>query len=180
MISKIPELLSSDPRITIGKYTYGNPHFKIWGKEERIEIGAFCSIAEEVAIFAGGEHRTEWLTTFPLRIAFGDDLAGIDGHPYTKGHTKIGNDVWIGFRAIILSGVQIGDGAVIGAGAVVTKNVEPYSIVAGNPAKLIKRRFNADEIKKLLEIKWWNWDIEKIKSNVSILSSKNLNLLRLG
>jgi acetyltransferase-like isoleucine patch superfamily enzyme len=174
MISKIPELLSSDQRIIIGEYTYGNPHFKIWGKEERIEIGAFCSIAEEVAIFAGGEHIVEWVTTFPLRIAFGDDLAGIDGCPHSKGHTKIGNDVWIGFRAIILSGVQIGDGAVV------TKNVDPYSIVAGNPAKLIKHRFNADEIKKLLEIKWWNWEIEKIKSNVSILSSKNLNQLSLG
>jgi acetyltransferase-like isoleucine patch superfamily enzyme len=161
----------------IGKYTYGNPHFKIWGEEERIEIGAFCSIAEEVVIFGGGEHRTEWASTFPLRIAFEDRLAGIDGHPTSKGTTKIGSDVWIGFRSIILSGVTIGDGAVIGAGSVVSRDVMPYAIVAGNPAKLIRYRFNEDCIKKLLDLKWWEWDTNKIQENISILSSNNLNSL---
>jgi len=173
----IPQLLSSDPRIIIGQYTYGNPHFKIWGEEERIEIGAFCSIAEEVAIFGGGEHRTDWATTFPLRIAFNDRLAGIDGHPSSKGATKIGNDVWIGFRSIILSGVTIGDGAVIGAGAVVSRDILPYAIVAGNPARFVRYRFSEDYIKELLDLKWWEWDIDKIKENVSLLSSNNLNLL---
>lgn len=177
MISKIPELTPPDNRISIGKFTYGNPRFMIWGEAERIEIGSFCSIAEDVAIFAGGEHRTDWITTFPLRIALGDTLAGNDGHPATKGITKIGNDVWIGFRAIILSGVTIGDGAVIGAGAIVSKDVKPYSIVAGNPAKFIRNRFNEDQIKKMLEIEWWNWDTNKIKRHIAILSSSDLDSL---
>jgi chloramphenicol O-acetyltransferase type B len=177
MTSKIPELTTSDNRISIGKFTYGNPKFMLWGESERIEIGAFCSIAEEVTIFAGGEHRTDWATTFPLRIAFEDPQAGKDGHPTSKGLTKIGNDVWIGFRAIILSGVTIGDGAVIGAGAVVSQDVLPYSIVAGNPAKFIRYRFDEDQIKRLLELEWWNWDISKIEHHISVLSSPDLNFL---
>lgn len=176
MLSKIPELVTSDSRVSVGRFTYGSPQFRLWDDSERINIGSFCSIAEEVFIFGGGEHRVDWITTFPLRIAFGDDLAGQDGHPATKGETKIGNDVWIGFRATILSGVTVGDGAVIGAGAVVAKDVPPYAIVIGNPAKVIKYRFSPIEIQKLLKISWWEWDVEKIKSNIGLLSHSNVNL----
>lgn len=172
--SHIPALISADPRIKVGRFTYGRAQFMIWDESERIEIGAFCSIADEVIIFGGGEHNSNWITTFPLRIAFNEPLANRDGHPATKGVTKIGNDVWLGFRAVVLSGVTIGDGAIIGAGSVVTKDVPPYSIAAGNPAKIIRYRFPKDQIENLLKIQWWNWEIEKIKVNVPLLCSKNI------
>lgn len=174
MQSKIPELIPTDSRVSVGRFTYGTPQFMLWDDSERIQIGAFCSIADQVVIFGGGEHRTDWVTTFPLRIAFGAHLAGKDGHPSSKGVTKIGNDVWIGFRAMVLSGVTIGDGAVIGAGAVVSMDVAPYAIVAGNPAKVVRFRFAPDEISKLLEIRWWEWDITKIGANIPMLCSTEI------
>lgn len=177
MRSKIPELITSDSRISVGRFTYGNPQLMLWDDSERLQIGSFCSIADEVVIFGGGEHRTDWVTTFPLRIAFDEPLAGKDGHPASKGETKIGNDVWIAFRAMILSGVTIGDGAVIGAGAVVAADVPPYAIVAGNPAKVIRYRFSPNEIQKLLEIRWWEWDIDKIKAITPLLCSTNVEKL---
>lgn len=172
--SKIPELISVDSRISIGRFTYGNPQLLLWGDSERITVGAFCSIANEVVISGGGEHRTDWITTFPMRTAFEDPLSGKDGHPASKGETRIGNDVWIGTRAMILSGVNIGDGAVIGAGAVVASDVPPYAIVAGNPAKIIKYRFDFNTIKKLQKIRWWEWDINKIKMNTSLLCCSDI------
>lgn len=171
MKSKIPELITTDNRVTIGRFTYGSPEFMLWDESECIQIGSFCSIANEVAIFGGGEHHIDWVTTFPIRIAFGDPLAGKDGHPTSKGITRIGNDVWIGFRSIVLSGVTIGDGAVLGAGTVVTSDVPPYAVVAGNPAKIIRYRFAEDVIQKLLKIRWWEWDIDKIKTNIPLLGS---------
>ena len=175
--SDIPELISSDRRLTVGRFTYGNPKILMWADEERIEIGSFTSIAEEVTIFGVGEHNINWITTFPLRIAFNEILAYKDGHPKSKGVTKIGNDVWIGYRATILSGVIIGDGAVIGAGAVIAKDVPPYSIVIGNPATVIRYRFDEFTIQELLKTKWWNWPLSKIKSNIHILCSEDANNL---
>lgn len=171
MRSKIPELIPTDSRVSVGKFTYGNPRFMLWDDSERIQIGAFCAIAEEVVIFGGGEHRTDWVTTFPLRLAFDAPLAGRDGHPTSKGITVIGNDVWIGYRAMILSGVTVGDGAVIGAGAVVAADVAPYAIVAGNPAKVVRHRFSANEIGELLALRWWDWDLSRIEANISMLCS---------
>jgi acetyltransferase-like isoleucine patch superfamily enzyme len=174
MQSEIPELIPEDSRVSVGRFTYGNPQFMLWGDAERITIGSFCSIAAEVVIFGGGEHRADWVTTFPMRIAFGDPLADKDGHPASKGQTKIGSDVWIGFRAMLLSGVTIGDGAVVGAGAVVAADVPPYAIVAGNPAKVIRYRFEPNVIQKLLELRWWEWDINKIKANISLLAGTDI------
>ena len=171
--SKFTELIPTDSRVFVGRFTYGNPQFRLWDESERIQVGSFCSIADDVVIFGGGEHRTDWVTTYPLRVAFDDPLASKDGHPASKGETKIGNDVWIGFRAMVLSGVTIGDGAVIGAGAVVTADVPPYAIVAGNPAKVIRYRFDASVIEKLLALRWWEWDIDKIKENIPLLCSTN-------
>lgn len=168
---KIPVFQPADSRVTVGRFTYGNPRIMLWAEGERIEIGAFCSIAEGVTIFGGGEHNLNWVTTYPLRIAFGHPTAYEDGHPGTKGRTSIGSDVWIGYGATILSGVTIGDGAVIGAGAVVAKNVAPYAVVAGNPATLIRYRFDDRMIQRLLEISWWNWPLERIEKHIQLLSN---------
>lgn len=173
MQSKIPELIPTDSRVTVGRFTYGNPRFMLWDESERIQIGSFCSIANEVVIFGGGEHRKDWVSTFPLRIAFDDPLAGKDGHPASKGDTVIGNDVWIGFRSMILSGVTVGDGAIIGAGSVVSSNVPAYAIVAGNPARIIRYRFSSKEIGSLLELRWWDWDLDRIQANIPLICSTN-------
>jgi acetyltransferase-like isoleucine patch superfamily enzyme len=139
-----------------------------------LKIGKFCSIAARVTIALGGNHRSDLVTTYPF-IAFVADwpeaecLSGEDVAAVSKGDVIIGNDVWIGYGVMILSGVTIGDGAVIGAGSVVTKDVEPYSIVAGNPARLIRKRFNDETIRKLLEIKWWDWPPEKIGKNLDVI-----------
>lgn len=172
--SRIAPLIATDPRVAVGRFTYGSPQFMLWDDKERIRIGAFCSIASDVVIFGGGEHRLDWVTTFPLRIALGDPKGGQDGHPATKGETKIGNDVWIGFGATIMSGVEIGDGAVIGARSVVSKDVCPYSVVVGNPARSVKRRFTDDQIAALLEIRWWDWSLDKITSCRDQLCSPDL------
>lgn len=175
MSNKIVPLVSTDPRVSIGKYTYGSPTFLLWNSEERIEIGSFCSIALDVSIFGGGEHITEWVTTYPLRIAFEDTLAYRDGLPATKGPTRIGHDVWIGYRATVLSGVRIGDGAVIGAGSVVARDVPPYTIVAGNPARIVRSRFAPDQVAALLDIKWWNWPDDQIRKHISLLCSSQID-----
>ncbi len=102
----------------------------------------------------------------------------MNGKSYpTKGDTTVGNDVWIGHKATIMAGVTIGDGAIIAAHSLVTKEVAPYSIVGGNPAREIRKRFTEDQIKKLLEIQWWNWNIEKITNNVHNLTSNNFDFL---
>ena len=161
----------------IGDYTYGLPKVFEWGEGAKLKIGKFCSIAEDVKIFLGGNHRTDWITTYPLMEIFKDweEAKGVTGHPATKGNIVIGNDVWIGNGAVILSGVSVGDGAVIGASAVVSKNVDPYSLVVGNPAVEVKKRFNKKTIDDLLRLQWWNWPLEKIKKNVSLLCSDNIN-----
>ncbi|AHY60409.1 CatB-related O-acetyltransferase [Stenotrophomonas rhizophila] len=171
----IPPLTSDDPRISIGRFTYGGATFKLWSAGERVEVGAFCSFAEDVLIFGGGEHRLDWVTTHPLRIAFNSPGAGQDGHPHSKGPTRIGNDVWIGHGAMVLSGVTIGDGACIGAGAVVSKDVPPYGIAAGNPAALVRTRFSEAQIAQLLHVAWWNWPIDRIKQFEALLCSADID-----
>ncbi|CAE6831016.1 CatB-related O-acetyltransferase [Xanthomonas arboricola pv. corylina] len=173
--SRIAPLLSDDSRISVGRFTYGTPSFKVWSKDESISIGAFCSIADGVLIFGGGEHRSDWVTTFPLRIAFGDPLAGHDGHPASKGPTRIGNDVWIGHGATVLSGVTVGDGAIIGAQAVVARDVPPYAVVGGNPAKVVRHRFSPDQIRHLLAIRWWDWPIEEIHARQHLLCHEDID-----
>lgn len=165
-------------KFIIGEFTYGKPSVIFENYQANLFIGKFCSIADGVTIFLGGNHRPDWISTYPFNSIPNQDFEAftkIKGHPATKGNVIIGNDVWIGLNTTILSGVTIGDGAVIAAGSVVTKNVRPYEIWGGNPAKLIKKRFDEDTIKKLLEIKWWEWDMKKIKENVPKLMSSNIN-----
>ena len=144
--------LLNGKQFIIGDFTYGKPRVHHWGENATLQIGKFCSIAENVNIYLGGNHRIDWITTYPFSALtqYFPMAKGIVGHPTTKGNVVIGNDVWIGNGATIMSGVTIGDGAVIGTMAVVAKDVKPYEIVVGNPARLIKKRFNDETIAKLL------------------------------
>lgn len=163
----------------IGSHTYGRPRVYDWNDGGNLIIGDYCSIADDVTILLGGNHRTDWFTTYPFNALSVDwpSAAGIVGHPYSKGDVVIGNDVWIGNGATILSGVNIGDGAVIAARALITKNVKPYTIVGGNPAKIIKSRFNEDVVMRLLDLRWWDWPEDKINRNIKILMSNNIEAL---
>lgn len=161
-------------KYVIGDYTYGEPIIDDFGSQ--LTIGKFCSIARGVTIILGGEHNTHWASTYPFNVLF-ETQKHIQGHPATKGDILIGNDVWIGTEAIILSGVTIGDGAVVAARSVVAKNVAPYSIVGGNPAKEIKKRFDENTIHRLLAYKWWNAPIQDILDSADCLMSSDVERL---
>jgi virginiamycin A acetyltransferase len=136
-------------------------------------------IASDVKfIMNGANHLTDALTTYPFAIFGNSWEKAMDGKTYPqKGDITIGNDVWIGYNATIMAGVTIGDGAIIATNSTVVKNVEPYAIVGGNPASHIKSRFSTETIEKLLEIKWWNWEIERITRNIQNLTDNRLELL---
>ncbi len=163
--------------MSFGKYSYGNPNI-IWQNDQaKLVIGNFCSIASNVNIYLGGNHRTDWITTFPFGHIHTDKFTEFNGigHPSTKGDVIIGNDVWISSNVTIMSGVTIGDGVVIANNSHVVKDAEPYSLIGGNPAKFIKFRFTKEQIEKLLEIKWWFWDDEKINKFTPLLCSNNID-----
>jgi len=159
-------------RVSFQEHSYGPP--KVFGGGQ-VTIGKFCSIADNVQIVTIG-HHPEWVTTYPFsdprlsRDAW-PEAAGIAGQPLCKGPVVIGNDVWIGHGAIILAGVTIGDGAVIAAGAVVPRDVPPYAIVAGNPARIVRYRFGHHTVELLLEIAWWNWPEDKIRTALPLMCS---------
>lgn len=170
--------LNKKENFKMGKFSYGEPQILVWDKtDKKVIIGNFTSIAKGCKIILNGEHNTDWITTFPFRKFRNKwpQAAKIVGHPKTKGNIIIGSDVWIGRDTMILSGVKIGDGAVIGAKSLVTKDIEPYTIVGGNPAKFIKKRFSDDKIKALLKIRWWDWPDEKIINNILLLSSNKID-----
>ena len=160
--------------VAVGEFTYGSPRILDWGEGARVEIGKFCSIADNVTILLGGNHRMDWVTTYPFPAIKEWGAGGISGHPSTNGDVLIGNDVWIASHATILSGVRIGDGAVIGSYAVVTRDVDPYTVVAGNPAKAVKKLFEEETIRRLLETRWWEWPVSRIKENMHLLCSPDV------
>ena len=176
-----------NPNITVGDYTYyddfenvGNfeknvkYHFNFIG--DKLIIGKFCMIASDVKfIMNGANHLSKSISSYPFAI-FGESWQNaMDGKSYpTKGDTIVGNDVWIGYNATIMPGVTIGDGAIIATNATVVKDVEPYSIVGGNPASEIRKRFSVEEIGKLVKLKWWDWEIEKITANVQYLTGDSI------
>lgn len=161
--------------VVIGDYTYFTS-LRVWAysENEHLTIGKFCSIGDNVQIMLGGEHRTDWVTTYPFNALMTDVYGDIEGHPKSKGDVIIGNDVWIGNDAKIMSGVKIGDGAVIGANAIVTHDVQPYTIVGGVPAKEIRKRFSDAAIRELLRISWWNWDEDRLAEFIPVLQSENI------
>ena len=163
--------------LTVGRRTTGDPEvitYRLAGVGHvggHVSIGRYCTFGEEVRILAGGSHRTDWVSTYPFRDAF--DLPGKfeDGHPAPTGDTSIGHDVWVGREALVLAGVTIGHGAVIGARSVVTKDVAPYTIVAGNPARVIRARFAPDQVERLLELAWWDWPEAKVLDSLRLLNA---------
>lgn len=167
----------SSPLIEVGDFTYGVPDVKSWDNKTRLKIGKFCSIAENVSILLGGEHRTNWITTYPFNALL-NSFQYIEGHPSTKGNIYIGNDVWLASGVKILSGVSIGDGAIVGANTVVSKDVPPYSIAIGNPMRIVKYRFSKREIKFLLKTQWWNLNDEQLIEIIPYLQSENLEALK--
>ena len=181
----------NNPNIIIGDYTYYDDFETVENFEknvkylfdftgDKLRIGKFCMIASDVTfIMNGANHLSEAISTYPFAI-FGEDWShAMEGKEYpTKGDTIIGNDVWIGYGATIMPGVNIGDGAIIATKSVVTKDVEPYSIVGGNPAKEIRKRFSESDIKELLEMRWWDWPIEKITENVQNLTNNRIAELK--
>lgn len=181
----------TNPNIVVGDYTYYDDfedvqnfeknvkyHFDFLG--DKLIIGKFCMIASGATfIMNGGNHLTEAISAYPFAIFGGDWANAMDGKAYPfKGNTIIGNDVWIGFNATIMPGITIGDGAIISTNATVTKDVEPYTIVGGNPAKPVRKRFSEKQIEILLKLKWWDWDIEKITRCVSILTGNDIQKLQ--
>jgi acetyltransferase-like isoleucine patch superfamily enzyme len=171
-----PALTAENPRFAaykIGRGTYGSPRVLSWRDGTTLEIGSFCSISNTATIMLGGEHRTDWVTTYPFSHFF-PEARGFKGHPHTKGDVLIGHDVWIGYEALILSGVKIGNGAVIAARSVVTRAVEPYSIVAGNPARHVRFRFDESAVKAHEEIAWWDWPMDKIKEAWPLLLANDI------
>lgn len=163
-------------KYSIGDYTYGTPCVFDWSEDAVLKIGKFCSIASDVKIFTGGNHRIDWISTYPFNILNEDfpNAVNIKGHPATKGNVEIGNDVWIGRGTTIMSGVKIGDGAVLGAESLIAKNVNPYEIVVGNPGKVLRKRFDDNVIKMLLQIAWWDWPIDKINEEVKFMCDENI------
>jgi len=170
--------------LRVGPFTYGfeNITVRYTNEKSSLSIGSFCSLGPEVTIFLGGEHRIDWITTFPFGHIFKDELdgIGIEGHPWSKGDVNIGNDVWIGRGVTIMSGVTIGSGAVLAAYANITKDVAPYEIVGGNPAKIIKKRFDDEIIALLLKLRWWDFPLELINLiNKKLCSTPDVIFLKL-
>ena len=162
-------------RITMGKHSYGR--IKVVGQRGHVLVGNYTSIADGVKALMVG-HNPKNISTFPFNHKMFTPIfkkaAGSKAHPVAYGNLWIGSDVWIGYEVIIMGGITIGDGAVIAAGSIVTKDVEPYSIVAGTPAKEISKRFPLDVIQKLLKYRWWNWDEAKIKQVADKLCSQDV------
>lgn len=171
------------PNIIIGDYTYGDPNFEnnvlFHSNIDQLIIGKFCSIAMGVTcIMNAANHNVKAFSTFPFGACQGWEI-GLKGMGNgNKGDTIIGNDVWIGRCATIMPGVIIGDGAIIGANSTVTKEVKPYTIVGGNPAVIIRERFNEEVVNLLLQLKWWDWDIDDITKSIPVLCSNDVKQLK--
>ena len=182
----------SNPNIVVGDYTYYDDpvdsenfernvlyHFPFVG--DRLIIGKFCAIARDTTfIMNGANHKLDGFSTYPFYI-FGNGWQRVSpqaGELSYKGDTVIGNDVWIGYKATFMPGITVGDGAIIAAESVVVSDVPAYTIVGGNPARRIRQRFDDDAVRLLLDVAWWNWDIEKITRNLEYIVSADIAALQ--
>lgn len=181
----------TNPQIIVGDYTYyddpedvGNFEknvlylFEFMG--DKLIIGKFCQIAAGVRfIMNGSNHAMDGVSTYPFKV-FGGEWALKDPmRVINKGDTVIGNDVWIGNSATVMQGIKVGDGAIIGTNSLVTKDVAPYTIVGGNPAREIRKRFDDDTIAFLLALRWWDWDVNKITENIGLIANGNIQDLKM-
>ena len=184
------------PKIQVGEFSYYHnfeiledyasylaPYLFPLSKDSLI-IGKFVQIAHGVRfITSSANHKMSGFSTYPFNTFMmtpqttSEDITAMFEDAQNRGDTVVGNDVWIGMNAVIMPGVKIGDGAIIGANSVVTKNVEPYTVVGGNPATIIKKRFDEQTIDTLLNIKWWDWPIEKIEKNIDVITGNDLDAL---
>ncbi len=177
-----------NPQIRVGDYTYYDDPEDVHNFEknvlylfefmgDKLIIGKFCQIATGVRfVMNGSNHAMNGVSTYPFKV-FGGEWSKASLDVKCKGDIVIGNDVWIGNSATIMQGVKIGDGAIIGTNSLVTKDVEPYTIVGGNPAREIRKRFDDETIMLLLKLKWWDWEIDRITRNVEHLTGNQLDQL---
>lgn len=180
----------TNPNIVVGRFSYYSGYYHGHSFEDcaryllpdegvdRLIVGSFCSIGSGAAfIMAGNQgHRYDWISSFPFYwMPEVPTFAGAENGYRPAGDTVIGNDVWIGSEAVIMPGITVGDGAVIGTRALVTRDVEPYTIVGGNPAKPIRKRFDDRQIALLLEMKWWEWDDAALAGAMPLLTSGDID-----
>jgi virginiamycin A acetyltransferase len=177
------------PQIIVGDYTYYDDPEDIYNFEknvlylfefmrDKLIIGKFCQIATGVRfIMNGANHAMDGISTYPFKV-FGKAWSEVPMNVVSKGDTVIGNDVWLGNSVTIMQGIKIGNGAIIGTNALVTKDVEPFTIVGGNPAKVIRKRYDDKTITFLQQLAWWDWPIEKITQHLDAITTGNLEVLR--
>jgi len=166
----------ADGTLVMGNMSYYAPNVvKYAGDTGRVIIGNFASVAPDADFYVGGLHRTEWVSQYGLRAML--DLPGAheDGFTHGRGDIVVGSDTWVTNGCTVMSGVTIGDGAVVGTKAVVAKDVRPYAIVVGNPAREIRRRFSDAHVDALLRIRWWDWPIETVKQHVELICSPDVD-----
>lgn len=163
-------------QIVVGAYTYGRPKVRFPESGAKLVIGRYGSIADGVEILLGGNHRLDWTTTYPFPALPGlwPAAAGFTGHDATRGDVVIGHDVWLGSQCMILSGVTIGHGAVVAARTVVRRDVPPYAIVAGNPARVFRLRFDEAKVAALLETRWWDLPKARVEALLPLLLSSRI------
>jgi virginiamycin A acetyltransferase len=177
------------PQVIVGEYTYyddpedvynfeKNIHYLYDFMQDKLVIGKFCQIATGVRfIMNGANHAMEGVSTYPFKV-FGKSWGNVSMNAISKGDTIVGHDVWIGNSATLMPGITVGDGAIIGTNSLVTKDVAPYSIVGGNPAKIIRKRFADETIEFLLTLQWWHWTPEKITENLAAITTGDIDTLR--
>lgn len=163
-------------RVILGEGSAGVPRIRDYVYDpSRLIVGNYSSLADGAVIMLGGLHGTDRVTTYPHRLMMGLPGAGEDGIPEIRGDTRIGSDVWIGTESVVMGGVTIGDGAVVATGAVVMRDVPPFAVVAGNPARPVRSRFSEEQCEALLRIRWWDWPRERVIEAVPLLASSDVD-----
>ncbi len=166
----------ADGTLVMGNMSYYAPNVvKYAGDTGRVLIGNFASVAPDADFYVGGLHRTEWVSQYGLRAMLGLPGAGEDGFTHGRGDIVVGSDTWVTNGVTVMSGVTIGDGAVVGTKAVVARDVRPYAVVVGNPAREIRRRFSDEQVDALLRIRWWDWPTEKVSQHIELLCGPDVD-----